>query len=92
MELKQSTRKGKRYMIDYKGKTIHFGSAIGETFIDHKDKNKKSAWEARHRKGQPSAWNDKNSPLFWARLLLWNKPTLRGSIEDVNKRYGFNIK
>ena len=29
--------------------THHFGSDVGQTFIDHQDEKKKKAWIARHR-------------------------------------------
>ncbi len=41
--LRKSKRKGKRYEIvmpEYKH-SHHFGSDVGETYIDHKDKDKK---------------------------------------------------
>lgn len=91
--LSESTRKGKRFQItNPDGKTIHFGSDKAQTFLEHKSNQKKKAWIARHKAGNPEAWNDKSSPLFFARVLLWNKPTLSESIKDVRKRYGFHIK
>ena len=42
--------KGKRYYVVYNNKTINFGSDVGSTFIDHRDKNKRKAWRARHSK------------------------------------------
>jgi hypothetical protein len=37
----QSTRKDKRYMFFYQGKTIHFGQKGGSTYIDNGDKIKR---------------------------------------------------
>lgn len=91
--LEKATAKGKRYKITSpEGKIIQFGSATGSTFVDGKDEKTKKAWIARHSKGNPDAWNDKNSPLFYARHLLWNKPTLTESIKDVKERFGIHIK
>jgi hypothetical protein len=29
---------------------------------------------------------------FWSRWLLWNKPTLRESITDIERNFGVQIK
>lgn len=92
--LSPATAKNKRYKIETpEGKVIQFGaSAPSEAFIDHKSEAKKKAWIARHKKGNPDAWRDKNSPLFWARNLLWNKPTLSASIRAIRSKYGYHVK
>ncbi len=71
----KSTRKNKRYFVNYMGKIIHFGDPNGKTFIDHKDINKRNAWRARHSKillksGKP-AYLNKRQPAFWSYHLLW---------------------
>jgi hypothetical protein len=70
-----SSRKGKKYMVIYKDKKIHFGSEIGSTFIDHHDENKRRNWRARHEKilnkyGYP-VYLIKESPSWWSYNLLW---------------------
>ena len=55
--LQKSNRKGKRFVIimpSFKHRH-HFGSDVGETFIDHQDEKKKKAWIARHR--MDKGWN-----------------------------------
>ena len=74
--LDYSTKKNKRFMILFRGKWIHFGSHVGNTFIDHKDKKKRSAWYARHskvlnKKGQ-KVINLKTSPSYWSARILWD--------------------
>ena len=75
-DLKTSTRKGKRYMILYGGKWIHFGSKTGSTYIDHRDVKKRDAWRARHSKITNSkgqlVHKLKSSASFWSWNLLWN--------------------
>jgi hypothetical protein len=70
-----STRQGKRFMVVYEGKAIHFGAKFGSTFLDHKDEDKKRAWYARHSKIKNSEGKfvitDKHSPSYWAANLLW---------------------
>ena len=74
-KISNSTRKGKRLMIERPdGKIIHFGSATGQTFIDHGDKDKRKAWRARHReimRGGKPAYKDRDSPSFYAWKILW---------------------
>ena len=75
-DLKTSTRQGKRYMVLYNDKWIHFGSSTGSTYIDHKDVKKRDAWRARHSKITNSkgqlVYKLKESASFWAFHLLWN--------------------
>lgn len=70
-----SSRKGKKYMVIYNDKKIHFGSEKGQTFNDHHDENKRRAWKARHEKilnkyGHP-VYLIKDSPSWWSYNLLW---------------------
>ena len=100
MELKTSTRKGKKYMIKHNNKTTHFGSKGMRDFTLMNNKsnkfyepskevreNVKKNYKTRHRK------DPINTPFTAGSLsyyLLWNKPTLTASIRDYNKR--FNVK
>jgi hypothetical protein len=70
-----SWRKGKRFYVIYNNKFIHFGSATGQTYYDHKDERKRSAWRARHSQignsdGIPF-YTIKTSPEYWAWHILW---------------------
>ena len=79
--LEDSKRKGKRFVIimpEYNHKH-HFGSDVGETYVDHKNDKKKKAWIARH-KGDKN-WNYPHSGIFHSRHLLWNAPSLSDSIK-----------
>lgn len=73
-EIGPSWRAGKRFYVIYDGRVIHFGSAVGKTFIDHHDEKKRLAWWARHskilRQGAP-AIDQPESPDYWAARLLW---------------------
>jgi hypothetical protein len=31
------------------------------------------------------------TPGFWAKHILWNKPSLGSSIDDTRKKFGINI-
>tara|TARA_R110002012_G_scaffold310509_1_gene518822 strand:+ start:691 stop:999 length:309 start_codon:yes stop_codon:yes gene_type:complete len=87
--LKKSDRKGKRFEIIMSDHSHHFGSNVGKTFIDHKDKDKKSAWIARHQTNKN--YNSKHSGIFHSKELLWTEPSLDKAINRYEKKYGVNI-
>ncbi len=70
------------------GKKTKFGSVGGSTFIDHKDKEKRKNYIARHKHDLDT--KDPLRPGFCAMFLLWNKETLSSSIKDYNKRLKAN--
>lgn len=93
--LSKSKRKGKRLkaeMIDFDGvknMTHHFGSDVGQTFIDHKDPTKKDAWFARHSVSK--FFNNIHSPIFFSRMLLWESTDLKKNIKYLAKKLNTNI-
>ena len=80
--LTTSKRAGKKYAVRVGNKAIHFGAKGYEDFTTHKDPKRKANYLARH---QHENWNDPESAGFWARWVLWNKPTLAESIKDISK-------
>ena len=81
--LTKSTRADKKYMVTIDGRAIHFGATSYEDFTTHKDTTRKANYLARHSNEN---WNDPMTAGFWARWLLWNKPSLKASVDDLNKR------
>ena len=95
VHIKQSTNPLKKYMIkvNYNGqtKTVHFG---GKTYNDYtiycKEQGKEKADErkrlyiARHKKDN---LNDPFSSSFWSLNLLWSKPAIQESLNDVLRKY-----
>ena len=69
------------------GPTVHFGSVPYESFIDHKDETRKASYLARHRTREDWTLQGVESAGFWARWVLWNKPSLAQSIADINRRF-----
>jgi len=91
--ISKSSKADKRMKADFGKKTVHFGARGGSTFIDHKDQKIKANWEARHKVREK--WNDYDSAGALSKHILWNKPTLRASVADLNKRqkqYKFVLK
>jgi hypothetical protein len=71
----ESKVKNKRFYVIYNNKKINFGSSVGSTYIDHKDKIKRKNWYARHNKirnkNGKQVINDPNSPSYWSARILW---------------------
>ena len=68
-------------------KTITFGAFGYDDFTTTHDNNKKKAYIARHK---PRETWDKSGILtkgFWSRWILWNKPTITQSVDDIKKRF-----
>mgnify|MGYP003626811647 CR=1 FL=1 len=78
ISLEKSKRKGKRFVITFNNprKTIHFGSDVGQTYIDHHDKVKRTNYLARHIVNED--WSSVNAGSL-SRFLLW------GSSRDIDK-------
>ena len=68
------------------GKTISFGQKGYEDFTMHKDPLRKERYISRHR-GMGEDWEDPLTAGFHSRWLLWNKPTLQESIDNMNRRF-----
>ena len=74
-DLKKSTRAGKKYMVSYQGRIVHFGAAGMSDYTIHKDPDRRARYRARHRKiltkdGRP-AYMVKGSPAYFSWNLLW---------------------
>jgi hypothetical protein len=93
ISVKKSDKTGKKYMAIIDGKkTIHFGQSGASDFTIHKDLERKQRYINRHKKREEHIWDNPTTPSFWAKNLLWNKETLKESINDINKRYNINAR
>ena len=88
-QLMKSSRKDKKYMVKMDGKTIHFGAAGMDDFTITGDEEQKKRYMARHQKEN---WNDSKTAGFWAKLVLWNKKTIRESLRDIQRRFGISVE
>jgi len=89
--LRKSPRKGKRFELEVDGKFIHFGSDIGKTYIDGRNDIYKKNWEARHSVNKN--WNNKASPVYYSRFLLWGKyQNLQKNINELENKDNIIIK
>lgn len=89
--LSKSDKPNKRYVVEYNGKKIYFGSPVHENYTIHKDKERKKRYIQRHKPVEINFWNNPKYPSFWSRNILWNKKTLSKSISDTEKRYNIKI-
>jgi hypothetical protein len=86
IEISPSVRPGKKFQaVINNTKTIHFGSKGASDFTLHKNNERKQKYEDRHRKRED--WSDPKTAGFYAKNILWNKPTVQGSIKDTNQRF-----
>lgn len=90
-ELRRSTRTDKKWMVlTPSGKTVHFGAKGYEDYTMHKDEGRMRNYVSRHRARENWAKSGMDTPGFWSRWLLWNKPSFEGSRKDIERR--FNVK
>ena len=83
----KSKKPDKKYDARIDGtKTVSFGQKGASDFTKHKDKDRKERYIARHSKED---WSKTNiaSPAWMSRYILWEKPTLKGAIDNANKKY-----
>ena len=74
MLIQKSDRAGKRFKATYaNGTVVNFGMAGGSTYIDHGDKDKRTAYLKRHAPREN--WNDPFSAGSLSRYLLWGYST-----------------
>ena len=90
--LKKSNKPNKKFMVMIDNKTIHFGSAGMSDFTKNKDPERKKLYINRHKKRENWTKSGIKSAGYWAKNLLWSKPTLRESIKALEKRDNIKIK
>jgi hypothetical protein len=91
--LYRSHRPGKKYCIETPtGKQIHFGAEGYADYTMHKDAGRKANYISRHKARENWGKSGINSAGFWSRWLLWNAPSLSGSIRSVNSKFGIRVR
>jgi hypothetical protein len=77
----------KFYIITNDNKKVYFGQAGASDMSIHKDEVKKLKYISRHQKRENWTKTGIDTPGFWSRWYLWNKPTLEASYNDIKKRF-----
>jgi hypothetical protein len=79
--------KHKYFIMTKSGKHIYFGAVGYSDFTIHKDPDRKQRYINRHDKNENWTKSGIDSAGFWSRWLLWNKPSIKASYEDIKKRF-----
>ena len=90
----KSKKHDKKYDARIDGsKTVSFGEKGASDFTKHKDKDRKERYIDRHKAREDWNASGVKTAGFYSKHILWNKPTLKASIDDINKRFkGLNVK
>jgi hypothetical protein len=91
IEISKSKNKNKKYdaLINQnnKKKTLSFGQNNASDFTINKSEERKKLYIARHQKNEIWNFNNKITPGGLSKNLLWNKTTLKNSINDINNKF-----
>jgi hypothetical protein len=79
-----TTRSGRRV-------TVHFGATGYQDFTQHKDPVRKARYIQRHARRERWGKDAIDTAGFWSRWLLWNRPSLRASMQDLRRRFGIKL-
>ena len=94
--LKKSNDPKKKFMIIMEDNMTHyFGQAGAKDYTLHnKDirDSRKKAYIIRHKKREVWDKSGIHTSGFWSKHLLWNKPTIKESIKDVEDKFNIKIK
>lgn len=71
-------------------KKVSFGATGYSDYTKHKDPERKQRYITRHKSREKWSKTGITTAGFWSRWVLWNKPTIRGSLNDTLER--FNLK
>lgn len=98
IKIEKSDKKDKRFKALFKTKEnkikeVNFGAKNGNTYIDHKDKEKREAYVKRHSENplekpflNKKKYSDK--PANLAMNILWGKSTnIKENIKNYKKKY-----
>ena len=86
VQISPSSHSDKKFKAVIDGnRTIHFGAKGASDFTLHRSEERKQRYITRHQKREN--WSDPKTAGFYAKNILWNKPTIQGSIKDTNKRF-----
>lgn len=72
--------------------TVHFGAKGYSDYTKHKDSERKDRYIARHKSREKWTKSGLCTAGFWSRWILWNKPSINGSIKATSSKFGIAIK
>lgn len=94
--LQESSNPKKKFMVHIvypngRTKTVHFGAFGYSDYTIHKDPERMGRYVTRHAKREAWTKGGMDTPGFWARWLLWSKPSLSEAIRYTSKRFNITI-
>ena len=88
IKIEPSKAKNKKFTaifsIDGKTKKTNFGAKGASDFTIHKDKERRDRYISRHAKDLKT--NDPTRAGYLSMFILWNKTSLKSSIDDYKQR------
>ena len=87
IEIRKSNRSDKKFDAIINGKQkVSFGAKGYSDYTKHKNEARKDNYISRHSNED---WSKSNvaSPAWMSRFILWEKPTLKGAVDNANKKY-----
>ena len=81
-----------KYKVTIGRRTIRFGAAGYSDFTIHKDEERRQRYILRHKKNEDWTKSGILTKGFWSYHLLWNKPTIAASINDIQSKFNVKIK
>ena len=82
----ENINKKMKAAIDGK-KTVHFGASGYQDFTTHNDPKRRDNYIARHKKNENWGSSGFDTAGFYSRWVTWEKPTIEGSVKDLNKKF-----
>lgn len=98
VKLSRSEKPDKKFKVivfDRQGvnnRTIHFGAKGMSDYTINKDPQRKRLYIKRHKTRENWSKSGIKTAGFWSRWLLWNKPTLNESIQNIENKFRISIK
>jgi len=77
---------------DKSRKKVDFGDRQFEDYTTHGDNKRKESYLKRHGPNEDWSLEGIDSAGFWSRWILWNQPSVKKSIKDLNRRFFNQIK
>ena len=92
--LPKSKKPDKKYDARINGtKTVSFGQKGASDFTKHKNTYRKERYIDRHKKNEDWTKTGVKTAGWMSKHVLWNKPALKESIDDISKRLeNLNVK
>jgi hypothetical protein len=70
-----------------KVRNVSFGASGYSDYPSHKDEARKQNYLTRHAPTEDWTASGIYTPGFWSRWILWNKPSIISSTQDVKSRF-----